>query len=235
MDRTLTLTLVLPLALACCMDVPAAEVPRPALAVDLARARARAALEPDTVAAALARARAAVNVSPTPPAPTPAPDLYAMTYGEAARKAAREGRPLCVWVQYKCPSSAAQLPECVHCFVDEMYGSRTQRVVGAVPDGEGWMGYAGEVSAADCCASSLRAVLERGRQAVERFHGGHHAASSWSARSVDPTHQPNVVPGSWVAPARPAFAPVMAPVMRGMAPRWGGFGGGGHGACGPGG
>jgi hypothetical protein len=84
-----------------------------------------------------------------------------LTYDEAAALAVREKRPLFVWVGYSCPSSAFQLPEAVHTFTEEFFGDRKQRVIASVPNSRGWLDYAGEVSAADCCASNLRAVVNQ--------------------------------------------------------------------------
>src|SRR5215471_15208002 len=51
-------------------------------------------------------------------------------YAEGYRKALTGGKPLLVWVAYKCPSSANQIPEAVHAYLPSLNGSRVQRVVG---------------------------------------------------------------------------------------------------------
>lgn len=87
-------------------------------------------------------------------------DRMLRDYGEASRKAAREGKTLYVWVAYNCPSSAVQLPEAIHCFVDSFQDDATQRVIVATPNGRGWLSLRGTVMAEDCCAATLRRTAE---------------------------------------------------------------------------
>jgi hypothetical protein len=82
-----------------------------------------------------------------------------LSYQEATAKAVKDKKPLCVWVAYKCPSTAGQLPECVHCFLDAFEGSKDQRVVVALPNSVGWLSVAGVVAAPDCCAANIRRLL----------------------------------------------------------------------------
>lgn len=83
---------------------------------------------------------------------------WGLSYKEASEKAALEKKILCVWVAYKCPSTANQLPETIHCFVEEHERDRTQRVVVGIPNGRGWLTEAGTVLAADCCANEIHRV-----------------------------------------------------------------------------
>lgn len=103
----------------------------------------------------------------TPVKPDPHVVPFLTSYTEAGELAAKENRPLMVWIAYKCPSSANQLPGAVHVFLDRFQGDTTQRVVVGVPDGKGWLNLAGTVKAEDCCASTLTRVAEGGPKRVE--------------------------------------------------------------------
>ena len=122
-----------------------------------------------------------VTVHAALPSVTPAPGVvpFDTDYGAAARRAVREGLPLYVWVAYKCPSSANQIPEAVHVFLSEFEGSDEQRVVVGLPNGSGWLDEAGVVQAEDCCATALRAVVSR-RQAMRSSRS---AGGSWGGSS----------------------------------------------------
>jgi hypothetical protein len=102
--------------------------------------------EPVDVAVMLARARAA--------AATPSlNDLW--------EQAVKESRPLCIWVGYRCPSSSDQVPGMLHHHTDKYKDEKGPCVVVLVPGGDGKL-YRGEVvSAEKCCASELRAAVER--------------------------------------------------------------------------
>lgn len=103
---------------------------------------------------------AVAEQAPRPPQ-APAPPAGSADYSAAYQSAVREGRTLYVWVGYKCPSSANQLSEAVHVFVDSFRGSTVQRVVVGVPDGVGGLDRVGEVLAPDCCAAELERVARR--------------------------------------------------------------------------
>lgn len=77
-------------------------------------------------------------------------------------QALKETRPLCIWVGYRCPSSAIQVPGMLHWHQAEAYKEvKGPAVVVLVPGGDGKL-YRGEVIAADkCCAAELRAAVER--------------------------------------------------------------------------
>jgi hypothetical protein len=97
----------------------------------------------------------------SPPAPT---------YSQARAEALRESKPLVVWISYKCPSSAVQVPGMVHFHAP---GERWEQwqgpgVVVGVPGGDGEVYVAGFIGAADCCASSIKAAVERKLSAWER-------------------------------------------------------------------
>lgn len=167
------------------------------------------------------RARAALALSLAlagPTTPTPGTAEFLTDYKTAADLAARERKLLYVWVAYKCPSSANQILDAVHVFVDRFQGDDRQRVVVAVPDGSGWLHLAGEVQAEDCCASELRRV-------VERHDATHHAT---------PPTAPTVQGPTWTGSSM-GMGMVSRPMMMGG---WGGSGfrggrshGGGGGAC----
>ncbi len=97
-----------------------------------------------------------------------------LDYATGRRKALREGKPLMVWVKYKCPSSANQILDVVHARADTLFGDSTQRVVVAVPSGDDLV-VLGEVSAPDCCATNLFAVLDK-----PLAHASHSSSGSMS-------------------------------------------------------
>ncbi len=104
--------------------------------------------EPVDVTVALARARArAVATAPS------LDDLWA--------QALKESRPLCIWVGYRCPSSADQVPGMLHYHTAVYKDVKGPAVVVLIPWSDGKL-YRGEVvSAEKCCAAELRAAVER--------------------------------------------------------------------------
>lgn len=71
---------------------------------------------------------------------------------------AEQSRPVFVWINYRCPSSADQVSG-IHRHVTAMLiNGRIEtapQVVIMRPDGRGWLVYERTVAARDCCASAL--------------------------------------------------------------------------------
>jgi len=122
--------------------------------------------------AAPARAPQTSNVPGAPQAQLPV--AMFRPYDAGYRLAGAQGKPLLVWVQYKCPSSANQVPGAVHVQASQMNGSRAQRVIVGVPDGKGGFRSMGTVPAAAVCAQNLQALLPVAQRATAaRGTAGH--------------------------------------------------------------
>lgn len=107
---------------------------------------------------------------PQAPCPPQAPPIRQDAYSTARTQAIKDSKPLCVWIGYKCPSSAVQVPGMVHYHAsgNTWNGIQGPAVVVAVPGGDGKL-YQGEVVAAErCCAVELRAAVERTLSRWER-------------------------------------------------------------------
>lgn len=92
------------------------------------------------------------------------------TYGSLYAEAVKESKPLVVWIGYKCPSSAVQVPGMVHYHAPGNSWEKWDRpgVVVSVPGGDGSMYFAEFIGAADCCATNIKAAVERTLQRWER-------------------------------------------------------------------
>lgn len=85
------------------------------------------------------------------------------TYGDMRAESIKANKPLVVWIGYKCPSSAAQVPGMLHHHVtaEEWYGYKGPGVVVGVPDGKGELKVAAFIAASNCCATNIRDAVER--------------------------------------------------------------------------
>src|SRR5262252_4048348 len=142
-------------------------------------------------------------------------------YAEGYRKALLAGKPLLVWVAYKCPSSANQLPTAVHAYLPVLNGSTTPRVVGNLPDGRGGFESTGVVEAPDCCANSLRELLpeENGHNGNGHGHngnGGDHGDGTQFV-NINHSHPPQTMGPPRIVQQAPG-APLTAPMPLMMAP-----------------
>ncbi len=80
-------------------------------------------------------------------------------YTQGYTIAVSERKPLLVWVNYRCGSSACQLPNFIHTYVDTLNGSDVPRVIVGVPDGGGgFTTFRESVGAADVSANNIRAA-----------------------------------------------------------------------------
>lgn len=84
------------------------------------------------------------------------------SYGDLREEAIRDSKPLVVWIGYKCPSSAVQVPGMLHHHVseNEWFDYKGPGVVVGVPDGKGGLKVAAFILASDCCATNIRAAVE---------------------------------------------------------------------------
>jgi len=140
-------------------------------------------------------------------------------YAEGYRKALLAGKPLLVWVAYKCPSSANQLPQAVHAYLPALNGSTTPRVVGNLPDGRGGFESTGVVEAPDCCANSLRELLpeENGHNGNGNGHNGHGSGPGDGTVFTNLNHPPQTMGTPRIMQQAPG-APMTAPMPLMMAP-----------------
>jgi hypothetical protein len=169
------------------------------------------------LAMALAGQQPADTPKTAPKAEVPNP-ITRLTQKEAYRQAIDEGKPLAIWVNYKCPSTALQLTDFVHTFASDYKGDSTPRVVVGLPDGQGWLSKAGEVSGEDCCASNVRLAAERGPT---------NHARGWAV-----TGQASPPPPAWGPSMQSAPPPPRRMFLAPARPTGGYRGGrGGHGAC----
>jgi hypothetical protein len=107
----------------------------------------------------------------TAPSPRSAPTLsgekgtvpFFSSDAAARAESIRTGQPYVLWINYKCPSSANQLPGYAHSFAPSWMGDGTQRVAVGVPM-NGQLYWSGEpILAANCCAASIDSMVSETR------------------------------------------------------------------------
>lgn len=123
----------------------------------------------------LLAASSALSAQAAPPqsvlAPRPPQSVVAAasTFAQLRDEAIRESKPLVVWIGYRCPSSANQLPGFVHHHAGASWeGVSDQGVIVYVPKGDGFLYNAGFIGADECCAANMRAAVERTLSGWER-------------------------------------------------------------------
>ena len=83
------------------------------------------------------------------------PKLSKRDYAACYYESLRTGKPLIVWNGYKCVSSEAQLPDAIHCYLDNDLDFKRGHVTIAAPRG-GELYKLAEIPASECCAASIK-------------------------------------------------------------------------------